>query len=84
MRAWRIRWPFWAAYAAIAVLITLAWLPGFCWPWPLQLGAAVALAAQQLLISQLISARSKWSHGWLRGYFAALDDVGCPNHDEPP
>jgi hypothetical protein len=82
MRAWRTRWPFWAAYAAVAVLIALVWLPG-AWPWPLQFAAAVALLAQQLLISQLMSARAKWSHAWLRGYFAALDDVSCPESDEP-
>jgi hypothetical protein len=82
MRAWRIRWPFWAGYAAVAVLLALVWLPG-SWPWPVQLAAAVALAAQQLLIGRLTSGRHRRSYAWLHGYFAALDDVGCPGHDEP-
>jgi len=83
MRAWRIRWPFWAGVAAVAVLIALVWLPE-AWPWPLQLAVAVALLAQQLLISRLMSARYIRSHAWLRGYFAALEDASGPDRDERP
>jgi hypothetical protein len=76
-------WAIRAGQAAAALVAALLLVTPWRMPWGAQLVLAVAVFVQLWLIGRLAARRAAWSHAWLQGYFAAMEDL-APDEAERP